>query len=98
RMTRRLRWLRLIAAVLASLVSMSACGLAQKSDPNVLAAQANADSAAGNWSACISDFTSVLAARPSLVTAYSGRAACYLHSGDFQAAVQDYTKAIAISN
>lgn len=86
------------AAIGAGLLAVAACGTqANQADIQTLLAGGQRAAQAGQLAECIQKYTEAIGQSPDTVTAYIGRAGCYLTGGDAAAAVQDYDKAIALS-
>jgi tetratricopeptide (TPR) repeat protein len=66
-------------------------------DVQSLLDDAQIQSASGHPDICITDYSKALAAQPTLVKAYVGRAYCYTQVRNAPAAIQDYDQAIQLS-
>ncbi len=89
--------LRLATAV--AVLALEACGsgsISQINTERLLRAAEQADNA-GDYQACITDYTQILVPRPEVVSAYVGRASCYMKQGDLVPALHDYSEAIRLS-
>jgi tetratricopeptide (TPR) repeat protein len=87
--------------VVVAMAVLFICGCgSQRTAPNVGALLDSAQKArdAHSDASCIATYTEALAAQPGLVTAYTGRAQCYVDSGNAAPAVNDYDQAIRISS
>jgi tetratricopeptide (TPR) repeat protein len=66
-------------------------------DPTSLLNSAAEHEQAHEYAKCIDEYGRVISAKPSMVSAYLGRAGCRHEQGDFNGAVADYSSAIQLS-
>src|SRR5437762_8808950 len=90
-----LRTIGIFTSVTWFLIGFGSTSSAQNLD--ALQTSAENHASAGESAACVSDYTRLLAAEPTLVRAFSGRAACYAAEGNMAAAMQDYSEGIRLS-